>query len=197
MSTQMTKYFIITLILLMGCRPDSKTNKKSDMSLNQSLIERFDTTKITDSDKIILNEFSNRRETCNGYIQTKKLNLFTCPGCGYPTLSRRDSYEICVVCFWEDDGQDDEDALKIKGGPNSELSLIENRINFGHSFHKLADSIGGIIVTDPEEIMNALNIHSERMKKWDDEKLLHVDVNDPLWKEWENDSKKVLIELIK
>ena len=53
-----------------------------------------------------------------------------CPCCGYITLSERGGHDICNVCFWEDDGQDDEDADVIRGGPNGKLSLSEARRNF-------------------------------------------------------------------
>ena len=39
-------------------------------------------------------------------------------------------YEICPVCFWEDDGQDDESAAHVWGGPNGGLSLTEARQNY-------------------------------------------------------------------
>ncbi|MBW4608570.1 MAG: hypothetical protein KME22_15515 [Hassallia sp. WJT32-NPBG1] len=48
---------------------------------------------------------------------------YHCPCCGYKTLSERGGYEICPVCFWEDDGQDEEDKDVIRGGPNGELNL--------------------------------------------------------------------------
>jgi hypothetical protein len=35
-----------------------------------------------------------------------------------------------VLCFWEDDGQDDLDADEVKGGPNYDYSLLEARNNF-------------------------------------------------------------------
>ena len=38
--------------------------------------------------------------------------------------------EVCKVCFWEDDGQDDHDADELRGGPNGELSLSQARLNF-------------------------------------------------------------------
>ena len=47
-----------------------------------------------------------------------------------PTLGERASFEICSVCFWEDDGQDNDDAEIIRGGPNSDYSLSEARLNF-------------------------------------------------------------------
>jgi hypothetical protein len=54
----------------------------------------------------------------------------TCPCCGYPTLTERSAYEICILCWWEDDGQDDPRADEVWGGPNHDLSLTEARRNF-------------------------------------------------------------------
>src|SRR5262245_34825945 len=53
-----------------------------------------------------------------------------CPCCGYRTLDQRGSYEICELCNWEDDGQDDPHADEIWGGPNGSYSLTEARENF-------------------------------------------------------------------
>ena len=53
-----------------------------------------------------------------------------CPCCGCKTLGERGGYEICPVCFWEDDGQDDADADEVRGGPNGDLSLAQARANF-------------------------------------------------------------------
>jgi len=52
-----------------------------------------------------------------------------CPCCGYATLSERGGFEICEVCFWEDDGQDSEDADIERGGPN-QTSLTVARRNY-------------------------------------------------------------------
>lgn len=53
-----------------------------------------------------------------------------CPCCGNLTLSARSRFEICPVCCWEDDGQDDADAHEVRGGPNGMLSLSAARANF-------------------------------------------------------------------
>jgi hypothetical protein len=53
-----------------------------------------------------------------------------CPCCYCRTLSGRGHFEICPVCFWEDDGQDDYDADVVRGGPNGALSLVEGRENY-------------------------------------------------------------------
>lgn len=77
----------------------------------------------------------DRKRKFNSLIDTKhdlgELGAsFTCPSCGYPTLSERGGYEICILCSWEDNGQDNENADEVWGGPNHELSLNDNRVLF-------------------------------------------------------------------
>jgi hypothetical protein len=55
---------------------------------------------------------------------------YVCPCGGHVTLAERGGVEICPVCFWEDDGQDDPDADIVLGGPNGQLSLTQPRQNF-------------------------------------------------------------------
>jgi hypothetical protein len=62
----------------------------------------------------------------------------TCPCCGYPTINGRAAYDICSLCGWEDDGQDDAERAPsgcpppaaVAGGPNLDYSLTEARENF-------------------------------------------------------------------
>lgn len=56
--------------------------------------------------------------------------VYRCPCCKFKTLEERGGFEICPVCFWEDDGQDDQDADTVRGGPNGSLSLTQARKNF-------------------------------------------------------------------
>ncbi|MDP9163351.1 MAG: hypothetical protein M3N06_04575, partial [Pseudomonadota bacterium] len=51
--------------------------------------------------------------------------FYPCPCCGNRTVGERATYEICPVCFWEDDGQGDADADVVMGGPNKDLSLTQ------------------------------------------------------------------------
>jgi hypothetical protein len=55
---------------------------------------------------------------------------FKCPCCRFLTLEQRGGFEICPVCFWEDDGQDEHDAAIVRGGPNGGLSLGQARRNY-------------------------------------------------------------------
>jgi hypothetical protein len=55
--------------------------------------------------------------------------MYCCPACGYPTLSRRADYQICGLCDWQDDGQDDPEP-GVSGGSNGECSLAEARHNW-------------------------------------------------------------------
>jgi len=39
-------------------------------------------------------------------------------------------YDMCALCEWEDDYQDDPHANEVWGGPNADYSLEEARVNF-------------------------------------------------------------------
>jgi hypothetical protein len=56
--------------------------------------------------------------------------MVPCPCCGFRTLSEHAGFELCPVCYWEDDGQNDGDADTVRGGPNNLLSLSEARENY-------------------------------------------------------------------
>lgn len=56
--------------------------------------------------------------------------MFPCPCCGFLTIGEKPpgTFEICPVCFWEDDNVQFEDA-KYAGGANH-ISLHEAQKNF-------------------------------------------------------------------
>jgi hypothetical protein len=53
-----------------------------------------------------------------------------CLCCGFRTISKPEAFELCEVCWWQDDGQDDSDADEIRGTVNGKLSLSGARRNF-------------------------------------------------------------------
>jgi len=55
---------------------------------------------------------------------------YACPCCGYASLSDSGGFDICSICFWEDDGQDDHNADVVRGGPNGSDSLTDARRNY-------------------------------------------------------------------
>jgi hypothetical protein len=55
--------------------------------------------------------------------------MIACPCCGHATLKGRGRFDICPICFWEDDGQDGAELDEYRGGPNR-VSLAEGRKNF-------------------------------------------------------------------
>lgn len=56
-------------------------------------------------------------------------DLTPCPCCGYASISRRGDFDICRVCWWEDDGQDNSCA-EVNFGPNRDVTLTQARANF-------------------------------------------------------------------
>ncbi len=57
---------------------------------------------------------------------------FRCPCCGYKTLEAPDALKLCPVCWWEDDGQEDNDASDVRLTVNGQLSLKEARANYAN-----------------------------------------------------------------
>jgi len=78
--------------------------------------------------------------------------LYPCPCCGCRTLSERAGYELCPVCFWEDDGQDDHDADNVRGGPNSDLSLTKARENYRQMGACASEYLGSVRRPLPAEL---------------------------------------------
>jgi hypothetical protein len=86
------------------------------------------------------NDFESGRQWFEGYFYRleheatiepfKYGTRYTCPCCGFPTFFERGGFEICELCDWEDDGQDDPQADEVWGGPNGKYSLSEARTNF-------------------------------------------------------------------
>lgn len=58
------------------------------------------------------------------------MKLYTCPCCGYKTLEEKPpgTFDICPICFWEDDNVQFDDP-DYKGGAN-DVSLKEAQKNF-------------------------------------------------------------------
>lgn len=52
----------------------------------------------------------------------------TCPSCGYKTIDESGNYEICPICYWEDDHVQSADPWFV-GGANK-ISLFEAQKNF-------------------------------------------------------------------
>jgi len=79
-------------------------------------------------------------------------SLYRCPCCRCRTLLERAGYEICPVCFWEDDGQDDHDADEVRGGPNADLTLTHARRNFQEFGARDRGSVAHVRKPTPDEL---------------------------------------------
>lgn len=74
---------------------------------------------------------SESKPFCSVIAATEREPTYGCPCCKHRTLrGRGGGFEICQVCYWQDDGQDEHDADIVRGGPNGELSLREARDNY-------------------------------------------------------------------
>ena len=79
-----------------------------------------------------------------------------CPCCLLPTLKERRAFERCDVCWWEDDGQDEENLEEVWGGPNRHYSLQHARRNFIRHGHIYDPGTGPEFVENPSEEREAV-----------------------------------------
>lgn len=75
-----------------------------------------------------------------------------CPCCSCKTLGERGGYEICEVCGWEDDGQDNDNADEVLGGPNGALSLTQARANYRQFGASARERLTRVRAPRPEEL---------------------------------------------
>ena len=191
-----THFYFLILLIFIGCGQKIKTENQNEKMSESSYPEKFESKNLTKTDMQILADFKKKRTIFDSYLKENKMDLHTCPGCGYPTLSERGGYEICEVCNWEDDNQDDKNADEIWGGPNSDLSLTENRLNIGKTLNHLADSLNGKVNLDPRKFFEIFDRHNARMNNIDQNKLWDADINDPIWKEYKEKQKMILKDLV-
>lgn len=84
-----------------------------------------------------------------------KQEHYACPCCGYLTLAEEPpgTYEVCPVCFWEDDVAQGEDP-NLEGGANA-VSLVEARENFAECGATAREHMGEVRKPRPEESPSA------------------------------------------
>lgn len=68
-------------------------------------------------------------------VKSEDILKNSCPVCGYLTLDERNTFDICGICFWEDDGIDDFEENE-DSGPNH-MTLKEGRLVFKGAKEKL------------------------------------------------------------
>ncbi len=92
--------------------------------------------------------------------------LHSCPACGFPTLEERGTFDICVVCWWEDDNPDMTLLTEVTwgvGGPNGRYSINEARRNFRSHGHMYDKGEGIDVVEKPDAARQALMRYVDRV----------------------------------
>lgn len=157
---------------------------------------RFDSSSLTEEQQSILAAFFARRKRFDTFLVGRVPVLLTCPCCGFPSIESRGGYEICIVCFWEDDFQDDADADKIKGGPNGSLSLTEGRLEISEKLATIVQTEGGVVNEEPESVIALIALYDGKLRAI--KKTIPGDArrSHPGYEKYDQARKQLLYELV-
>lgn len=79
----------------------------------------------------------------------------SCPACGFLTLMSRGGYDICPLCFWEDEGLDEKNLTEESAA--NDCSLEEYRA-------RTEDALQAILHCDAEEGSIAADVKTQLLK---------------------------------
>lgn len=152
----------------------------------------------------ILAAFHARRAHYETYLKANDIDLHTCPGCGFPSLEARGEFFICMVCFWEDDGQDDNvngvfsELLETwnVSGPNGSLTLTQNRINIGRIMETNAELKSGEIDLDTARVLKTIAYYRERSAEIEGRMMGNEAPYDHIWIESDEVKKDLQMALV-
>jgi hypothetical protein len=97
----------------------------------------------------VVNAYLERRLAALGHavsVEGQVEDLRACRCCEFRTLPHAGEYDICPVCFWEDDGSSSEDAFS---GPNR-MTLREARAGFAEFGAIAAAMLPHVLADGPE-----------------------------------------------
>jgi len=122
------------------------------MSTEKKFITRAEINAQSQGKSAWFDWYVDRLDTKSTKAPRQEKAAYRCPCCGYLTLKERGGDEICSVCFWEDDGQDDSDADTVRSGPNGAASLTQARENYKAFGASLERRIENVRPPKPEEL---------------------------------------------
>ena len=96
-----------------------------------------------------------------------------CPCCALPTLAARGEYEMCPVCWWEDDGTDDPEE---ESAANSGSTLHRARSNYADHLDMYDAGRGIGAVANPSPARRSLIAYLKSVRAGErgyDERTLH------------------------
>ena len=85
-------------------------------------------------DEKIIAEFFKRRDIFDTYLKKTSIQRFTCPSCGYPTLSERIRMKFVTYVIGKMTGKIIKTQIMFMGGPNKYRSLTESRLRIRKKF---------------------------------------------------------------
>lgn len=143
--------------------PNYPNKKKKASQGKVAPLKKFDKALLEEEDWDMLKAIKAKRVSFDAYLETVDLERFTCPACGYPTLEEKGNYECCVMCLWEEDGNDDQHNPALIRPPNH-ISLMEARVNIGFMLAEFEESESVQIDPDPKRVTDHIEDFLNQLK---------------------------------
>jgi hypothetical protein len=157
--------FIVMIIIMesQGTTPSDtieNTDNKTKAEVKPPPV--FDTLKLSGNDKEVIREIIDRRVVFEKFITDNNIERNVCPCCGFPSLVQRYTGEICILCNWADDGQDDATANEMREF-HGDISLTQGRMKTGKWIKHMEDSLKGKLLNDPDALVKIFNQADKEM----------------------------------
>ncbi|QCR31919.1 hypothetical protein C1N55_06885 [Lysinibacillus sp. SGAir0095] len=79
------------------------------------------------------------------------MNKTTCPCCGYKTMDSDGNFEICTICFWEDDPYQKENVYETGANHIPLIEAQRNYISYGACEKRFVKSVRKPILHDKRD----------------------------------------------
>ncbi len=117
---------------------DDRSRRDQDYAdLLASALQTWRVYPVVEDSRSPLFAFVQRRMWFDDYLARARIGLlplprdyYTCACCGYPTIEEPQTLEVCYLCLWKDNGQDDPHANEYWRGAYYGLTLSAAREHF-------------------------------------------------------------------
>lgn len=121
----------------------------------------------------VVKDFKKRRAFFKQYLQLYHVQKYVCESCGFPVLDDKGVYDVCIICNWEDNGYNDEQAEDPNHSCTEKLTLTAYRIQIAKEILEQPQT-----VKDFKRIIKAIYRYDRFEESYDSHQLFSLAPNE-------------------